>query len=102
MIRLIYEDKISIRQAAVRCNISYPTAKAINRIYSTEGRVDKKKVRIRRSKGEQPGLGTGPYAFVSTQVVDKNVASPPNNLLSKPPKSVASGQTFKPPSYQYK
>ena len=50
LIRLIYEEKISIRQAALRINISYPTAKAINRIYKQENRVDKKAVRQRRSK----------------------------------------------------
>ena len=50
LIRLIYEDKISIRQAALRIGISYPTAKAINRIYRNEDRVDKKAVRQRRSK----------------------------------------------------
>jgi len=50
LIRLIYEEKISIRQAALKINISYPTAKAINRIYKQENRVDKKAVRQRRSK----------------------------------------------------
>ena len=49
LIRLIYEEKLSIRQAAIQINISYPTAKAINRIYKQEDRVDKKKVRERRS-----------------------------------------------------
>ena len=48
LIRLIYEDNVSIRQAAIRMNISYPTAKAINRIYKQEDRVDKKKHRVRR------------------------------------------------------
>ena len=50
LIRLIYEDKLSIRQAAMRQNISYPTAKAINRIYKQESRIEKKKVRARRFK----------------------------------------------------
>ena len=53
LIRLIYEDNFSIRQAALRINISYPTAKAINRIYKQEDRVDKKKVRERRTKAKQ-------------------------------------------------
>ena len=50
LIRLIHEEQIPIRQAAMRINISYPTAKAINRIYKNEGRIDKKKVRVRRSR----------------------------------------------------
>ena len=50
LIRLVHEDKVSIRQAAIRLNISYPTAKAINRIYKQEERVDKKKFRERKSK----------------------------------------------------
>ena len=49
LIQLIYGgEKLSIRQAALRINISYPTAKAINRIYKQENRVDKKKKRDRR------------------------------------------------------
>ena len=56
LIRLIYEEKISIRQAALKINISYPTAKAINRIYKQENRVDKKAVRQRRSKAANPKL----------------------------------------------
>ena len=48
LIRLIYEDQLSIRQAAIQQNISYPTAKAINRIYKHESRIEKKKVRVRR------------------------------------------------------
>ena len=56
LIRLIYEEKISIRQAALKINISYPTAKAINRIYKQENRVDKKAVRQRRSKAANTKL----------------------------------------------
>ena len=48
LIGLIYESNLSIRQAALQCNISYPTAKAINRIYQQEDRIEKKKVRLRR------------------------------------------------------
>ncbi len=33
LIRLIYDQGISIRQAAIACNIPYPTAKAVNRTY---------------------------------------------------------------------
>ena len=50
MISLIYEEEFSIRQAALRCNISYPTAKAINRIYLVEKRVDKKQSRARLAR----------------------------------------------------
>ncbi len=42
-------EKMSIRQAAYETKISYPTAKAINRIYKQENRIDKKKVRKRKS-----------------------------------------------------
>lgn len=49
LIRLIHEENMSIRQAAIRQNISYPTAKAINRIYMQESRIEKKKVRERRT-----------------------------------------------------
>ncbi len=42
LIRLIYEQGISIRQAAIACSIPYPTAKAVNRTYKSEGRINKK------------------------------------------------------------
>jgi len=48
LVKLIYEDGMSIRQAAIASNIYYPTAKAINKIYISEKRVDKKKSRFRK------------------------------------------------------
>ena len=53
LINLIYEEKISIRQAAILCNISYPTAKAINRIFVRDGRIEKKKSRDRGSSSRK-------------------------------------------------
>ena len=88
LIRLIYEDKISIRQAALRIGISYPTAKAINRIYRNEDRVDKKAVRQRRSK-----LGTAKTVVTDadTSTVQPLSELPQNNepLHGKNPKSLA-------------
>jgi len=48
LIYLIYIKQMSIRQAAYETKISYPTAKAINRIYKKENRIEKKKVRKRK------------------------------------------------------
>lgn len=42
LVKLIHQDGMSIRQAALSSRIYYPTAKAINKIYTTERRVDKK------------------------------------------------------------
>ena len=42
LVKLIYEDGMSIRQAAIGAGIYYPTAKAINKIYISEKRIDKK------------------------------------------------------------
>ena len=50
LIRLVHEENVPIRQAAKRINISYPTAKAIHRIYKREGRIEKKKVRVRHPR----------------------------------------------------
>ena len=47
LIQYIYDDGLSIRQAALRANIIYPTAKAIHKIYITEKRIDKKDHRFR-------------------------------------------------------
>ena len=48
LVQLIYEGHMSIRQAAIASKIYYPTAKAINKIYISEKRVDKKKSRFRK------------------------------------------------------
>ena len=48
LVKLIYEEGWSIRQAAIASKIYYPTAKAINKIYISEKRVDKKKSRFRK------------------------------------------------------
>jgi len=47
LIQFIYDEGLSIRQAAFRANIIYPTAKAIHKIYVTERRIDKKDHRFR-------------------------------------------------------
>ena len=48
LVKLIYEDGLSIRQAAIGSNIYYPTAKAINKIYIAEKRIDKRQHRFRK------------------------------------------------------
>lgn len=48
LVKLIYEDGVSIRQAAISTKIYYPTAKAINKIYIAEKRIDKKQHRFRK------------------------------------------------------
>ncbi len=48
LVRLIYEEGQSIRQAAIASHIYYPTAKAINKIYLAEKRIDKKQHRFRK------------------------------------------------------
>lgn len=57
LVKLIYEDGLSIRQAAITSKIYYPTAKAINKIYVAEKRIDKRQHRFRKiaQKGGQPG-----------------------------------------------
>ena len=51
LIKLI-QDGMSIKEAAEIVNINYENAKAINRIYRQETRVDKKKSRFRFRTGE--------------------------------------------------
>lgn len=48
LVKLIHQDGMSIRQAAISTGVYYPTAKAINKIYTTEKRVDKKQHRFRK------------------------------------------------------
>ena len=59
LVKLIYEDKFSIRQAAIVSGIYYPTAKAINKIYTAEKRIDKKAHRFRKIASKaSSGLNT--------------------------------------------
>jgi transposase len=60
LIRLIYEEGLSIRQASLRTNIFYPTAKVINKIFQKDGRIEKKIQRMKRSKGQISKPISGP------------------------------------------
>ena len=53
LIRLIHEEQMSISQAAAKVNIFYPTAKAINKVYKKENRVQKRYHRYRQKKGDE-------------------------------------------------
>ena len=57
LVKLIYEDGLSIRQAAIGSNIYYPTAKAINKIYIAEKRIDKRQHRFRKIAPRGAGNG---------------------------------------------
>lgn len=50
LIRLIYEKGFSIVKAAEATGIYYPTAKAINKVYKRESRVQKRSFRYRTKK----------------------------------------------------
>ena len=50
LIRLIYEENLSIVKAAESTGIYYPTAKAINKVYKREHRVQKRAFRYRTKK----------------------------------------------------
>lgn len=53
LIRLIYEESYSIVKAADAAGIYYPTAKAINKVYKRESRVQKRQFRYRTKKEDQ-------------------------------------------------
>ena len=48
LIRRIYEDGMTITQAAKMSGVAYPIAKVINKVYQTEGRISKKLTRKKR------------------------------------------------------
>ena len=52
LVRLIHEENMSISQAAAKVNIFYPTAKAINKVFKKEKRVQKRYHRYREKKGD--------------------------------------------------
>ena len=47
LVRLINQEKCSIKEAARRLDIPYPNAKAVNQIYRNENRTSKKSFRFR-------------------------------------------------------
>ena len=51
--RLIYEEGLSIVKAAEATGIYYPTAKAINKVYKRESRVQKRSFRYRTKKEDK-------------------------------------------------
>jgi hypothetical protein len=53
LIRLIYEEGYSIVKAAEATGIYYPTAKAINKVYKKENRVQKRSFRYRTKKEDE-------------------------------------------------
>lgn len=53
LIRLIYENGLSIVKAAEATAIYYPTAKAINKVYKRENRVQKRSFRYRTKKEDE-------------------------------------------------
>lgn len=52
LIRLIHEEQCSISQAAQKMGIYYPTAKAINKVFRKEQRVQKRDFRYRSKKDD--------------------------------------------------
>ena len=58
LIKLIYEDGISIRQASFMSDISYSSAKVINKIYLEENRIEKKKKRIKKARSKNAISGS--------------------------------------------
>ena len=53
LVRLIYEENYSIVKAAEATGIYYPTAKAINKVYKRENRVQKRSFRYRTKKEDE-------------------------------------------------
>ena len=47
LIRLIYQEKLSIKKAGIAVGIPYPNAKAVNQTYLQENRTSKKRFRFR-------------------------------------------------------
>ena len=73
LIRLIYEDNLSIIRAAERLDIYYPTAKAINKVYKREKRIQKRSFRY-RVKNDDEELGVIrkviPIEKIATEPID--------------------------------
>ena len=52
LIRLVHEEKRSVKDAAKMLEIPYENAKAINKVYKREGRVEKKTCKVKRQKNK--------------------------------------------------
>ena len=83
LVKLIYEDGLSIRQAAIGSNIYYPTAKAINKIYIAEKRIDKRQHRFRKiapkgtsGKGSHQNAAKASESLSGASVANETVLRP--------------------------
>ena len=47
LVRLIHEEGLTIKEAALAMNIPYPNAKAVNKTFENENRTSKKPFRYR-------------------------------------------------------
>ena len=66
LIDLIYKQGLNIRQAAIRADIYYPTAKAINKIYRQTGRIDKIVYRCKPNNNVQAVLEAAAQAGLNS------------------------------------
>ena len=82
LVKLIYEDGLSIRQAAIGSNIYYPTAKAINKIYIAEKRIDKRQHRFRKIAPRNAGAAKASPAAKDLSGADG--ASTANETVLRP------------------
>ena len=86
LISLIYEEGLCIRQAAIQVKIYYPTAKAINKTYLAERRVNRKKHRFRRVASSdmtsQP-TSTNAKKMIRTQKNQKSNSSIDDQMVTE-------------------
>jgi hypothetical protein len=73
LVRLIYEENYSIVKAAEATGIYYPTAKAINKVYKRESRVQKRAFRYRTKKeDEAAGVVRNKIPIEKLAIIKKN------------------------------
>ena len=84
LVKLIYEDGLSIRQAAIGSNIYYPTAKAINKIYIAEKRIDKRQHRFRKIAPRSGAAKASSTAKGSENAGSADGASAANETVLRP------------------
>ena len=85
LVKLIYEDGLSIRQAAIGSNIYYPTAKAINKIYIAEKRIDKRQHRFRKIAPRSAGAAkASPAAAKDLSGAAEGASSTANETVLRP------------------
>lgn len=70
--RLIHDERLSIKEAALRTGVPYPNAKAVNKTFERESRTDKRHAKVQRLENRPRIINIPGEAFQRTEYFVKD------------------------------